>query len=262
MSNNKHWENCIKKAVKMDIDSHVLPDAEKMWQRIEDTVELFASLQTQKKPVRKPFFKIAAVLVTLLLTITVIGSTRVGEALPFGWVFGELRKFATGDQVLVQFKLGDDAAPASPMPPPPPFEIEEIEVYKTNVTEITIDELLAVYPGVLYYPHTIDENNLRTASYVQFGDMWNILMDFHYKRADILLSQRDILGEVAAGIGYGPDTEVSFHRLDGVEYMVAELRYGMVDIKWSKDKKLFDMTSNLTVEEALSVAQSVSPYQP
>jgi len=68
------------------------------------------------------------------------------------------------------------------------------------------------------------------------------------------------LGEGSTGIGYGSDTIVSFHRLDDVEYLVAEHRYGIVTVKWTKDNKIFDMTSNLTVDESLSVAQSVGPY--
>lgn len=56
------------------------------------------------------------------------------------------------------------------------------------------------------------------------------------------------------------DAEASFHRLEGIEYMVAELRYGIVNIRWTKESKPFGLTCNLTVEEALSVAQAVVSY--
>ncbi|HHT46857.1 MAG TPA: hypothetical protein GX004_06145 [Firmicutes bacterium] len=68
------------------------------------------------------------------------------------------------------------------------------------------------------------------------------------------------MGKGATDVGYGSDAEVYFRRLEGVEYMVAELRYGIVNVRWTKENKLFELTCNLPVEEALSTAQSVDPY--
>jgi hypothetical protein len=68
------------------------------------------------------------------------------------------------------------------------------------------------------------------------------------------------VGKGATDVGYGSDAEVYFRRLEGVEYMVAELRYGIVNVRWTKENKLFELTCNLPVEEALSTAQSVDPY--
>ena len=48
--------------------------------------------------------------------------------------------------------------------------------------------------------------------------------------------------------------------LNGVEYMVAEYRYGIVGVKWNKERKFFESTSNLSVEESLGFARSVVPY--
>ena len=42
--------------------------------------------------------------------------------------------------------------------------------------------------------------------------------------------------------------------------MAAALRYGIVNIRRTKKNKLFELTGNLTVEDALAVAQSVVPY--
>ena len=80
-------------------------------------------------------------------------------------------------------------------------------------------------------------------------------------RHNILLQQRDILGQGTMSVAYGDDAEVSLHRMEGVEYMAAELRYGIVNVRWTKENKLFDLTCNLTVAEALSVAQSVVSYE-
>lgn len=227
-------------------------------------MELFESLgkSPRRKLTKRPWFKVAAVFVVLLLTVTAVGASRVGEALPFGWVFQGLRQISVGDQVLIQFNFGRDTSKRPMPPPPPPDDIEEIEVYQTNLTTTSIAELTGIYPGVLYYPQSIAKEHLKTTQYLQLGDKWIIMLDFSYDRYDILLRQEDIMGQGSVGIGYGPDTEVSFHRLDDVEYMVAEHRYGTVTVKWTRDNKLIDMTSNLTVEESLSVAQSVGPYTP
>ncbi len=201
--------------------------------------------------------------VVVVLCASLVGGTRVGEALPFGWVFHGLRQYVTGDQTLVQFSFGGDATSAGPKTPAPPeFDVTEIEAPKTNLTETTLAELPEIYPGVLYYPNKISTGALKKSQYLQTGDMWIIMLDFSVDRYDILLRQQDILGEGAAGMGFGADTEISFHRLDGVEYMVTEHRYGIVGVNWNKDHKLFDLTSNLPVEEALAVAQSVQPYIP
>lgn len=69
-----------------------------------------------------------------------------------------------------------------------------------------------------------------------------------------------MLGEGSVGMGFGADTEVNFHRLDGVEYMILEHRYGVVSVNWNKEHKLFELTSNLPVEDALAIARSVEPH--
>ena len=262
--NKDRWDDSIKKAVKMELESYPLPDTERLWQQIESNIEL---IETINKPVQKKkggrlWLNIAAVLIVLVLSTAIIGTTtQVGEALPFGWVFQGLRQFVTGDQTLIQFSIGGDKAPArSKTPPPPDFDITEIEAPQTNLTSTTLDELIQLYPGILYYPQGMSLAALKTTQYLQFGEIWTIMMDFSYDGYDILLSQRDIVGEGSMGMGFGADTVISFHRLDGVEYMVAEYRYGIVGVKWNKERKFFELTSNLPVDEALALAQSVQQY--
>ncbi len=266
MSDEQRLDDCIRKAVEMEVKSHVLPNSDKVWQRIENNIELFERLEKipRKRHAAKTWLRVAAVFVAVVLSVGIIGTTPAGEALPFGWVFRELRKIASDDQILIQFRFGQESAPAQPMmpPPPPKMEIEEVQVYQTNLTETTLEELAVIYPGIIYSPQNTAVSDLKTAQYLQFGDKWIIMLDFLVDRHNILLRQEDILGEGAAGIGYGPDTEISFHRLDDVEYMVAELRYGLVTVRWLKDNKNFELTCNLSVEDALTVAQSVSPYSP
>jgi len=184
--------------------------------------------------------------------------------LPFGWVFEGLRKITSGNQILVQYKFGEDTVPKNkPMTPPPPeLEAEEIGSYQTNLTDTTLEELLGIYPRVIYYPRTVPDNALKKVQYLQIGDSWTIIMDFLLDRRNVLFRQDDILGQGAAGRGYGADTEISFHRIDNVEYMVAELRYGIVNVNWVKNNKLFELTCNLTVDEALLLAQCIEPYNP
>ena len=260
--NEKHLDDYIRKTVTEDMQSYAPPDPEKTWQKIEGTIDLFERLQNTPKKKRKPTarLKIAAALVTLILTAGIIGFTQTGEAVPFGWVFQGLKKIVGDDFVLVQYKYGEETAPNKSTPPPPESDMEGTITYQTNLTDTSLEELLDLYPGALYYPRSIAEIDLISAQYLQTGDKWIIMLDFLANEHNILFQQEDIVGKGAAGVGYGSDAEVYFRRLGGIEYMVAELRYGIVNVRWTKENKLFELTCDLPVEEALSTAQSVDPY--
>ena len=260
--NEKHLDDYIRKTVTEEMQSYAPPDPEKTWQKIEGTIDLFERLQNTPKKKRKPTarLKIAAALVTLILTAGIIGFTQTGEAVPFGWVFQGLKKIVGDDFVLVQYKYGEETAPNKSTPPPPESDMEGAITYQTNLTDTSLEELLDLYPGALYYPRSIAEIDLISAQYLQTGDKWIIMLDFLANEHNILFQQEDIVGKGAAGVGYGSDAEVYFRRLGGIEYMVAELRYGIVNVRWTKENKLFELTCDLPVEEALSTAQSVDPY--
>lgn len=55
---------------------------------------------------------------------------------------------------------------------------EEIVSYHTNLTDTSLEELLDIYPGMLYYPRSIAGKDLKTAQYLQAGGNWLILLDF------------------------------------------------------------------------------------
>jgi hypothetical protein len=260
--NEKHLDDYIRKTVTEEMQSYAPPDPEKTWQKIEGTIDLFERLQNTPKKKRKPTarLKIAAALVTLILTAGIIGFTQTGEAVPFGWVFQGLKKIVGDDFVLVQYKYGEETAPNKSTPPPPESDMEGTITYQTNLTDTSLEELLDLYPGALYYPRSIAEIDLISVQYLQTGDKWIIMLDFLANEHNILFQQEDIVGKGAAGVGYGSDAEVYFRRLGGIEYMVAELRYGIVNVRWTKENKLFELTCDLPVEEALSTAQSVDPY--
>jgi hypothetical protein len=260
--NEKHLDDYIRKTVTEEMQSYAPPDPEKTWQKIEGTIDLFERLQNTPKKKRKPTarLKIAAALVTLILTAGIIGFTQTGEAVPFGWVFQGLKKIVGDDFVLVQYKYGEETAPNKSTPPPPESDMEGTITYQTNLTDTSLEELLDLYPWALYYPRSIAEIDLISAQYLQTGDKWIIMLDFLANEHNILFQQEDIVGKGAAGVGYGSDAEVYFRRLGGIEYMVAELRYGIVNVRWTKENKLFELTCDLPVEEALSTAQSVDPY--
>ena len=260
--NETHLDDYIRKTVIEEMQSYAPPDPEKTWQKIEGTIDLFERLQNAPKKKHKTTarLKIVAVIVTLILTAGIIGFTQTGEAVPFGWVFQGLKKIAGDDFVLVQFKYGEETAPNKSTPPPPESDMEGTITYQTNLTDTSLEELLDLYPGTIYYPGSIAEKDLISAQYLRAGDKWIILLDFLVNGHNILFRQEDIMGEGAAGVGYGSDAEVYFRRLEGIEYMIAELRYGIVNARWTKENKLFELTCNLPVEEALSTAQSVDPY--
>ncbi len=260
IDNDERLDNCIKKAIEQEFDEYPLPDEERIWRRIEATIELCDGL-TKKKPAKKIWFKAASVFVTLFLAFTIFGLTQKGEALPFGSVFEGLKKFFGEEQTLIQFKFGKETSRAKTPPPPPEEDMEEMMTYQTNLVETSIEELLGIYPKTVYYPSYLPDSSLKKVQYLKMGDKWTILLDFLLDRKNILITQDDIIGEGAAGIGYGSDAKIDFHRLDGVEYMTAELRYGIVNVKWCDNDKLFDLTGNLSVDEALSIARSLEPYK-
>lgn len=263
IDNDEHLDTLIKKAIEFEIADCPLPDADRIWRRIENTIELCNNL-TKRKPVKRIWFKAASVFVTLVLAVTVLGLTQKGEALPFGSVFQGLKKFIGAQSTLIQFDFGEETARRGAKAPPPPPEdnMEEMITYETNLVDTSLEELTDIYPKTLYYPYYLPDSSLKKVQYIDFGGKWTILMDFLFDGCNILFTQDDIIGQGAAGVGYGADAEIDFHRLDGVEYMTAKLRYGLVNVKWSNNEKLFDLMCNLSVEEALAVAQSLEPYTP
>jgi hypothetical protein len=265
LNNDQQFENCLKKAVQMEVESCPRPDAEKTWQRIENSIDLVESLRkgSGKRSRKSTIYKAAAAAAAVLLIASIISYSRAGEALPFGSVFQRLHKVITGDQVLVQFSYGEDPAFPEGIEPPPVLtreDIERMETVETTLTETTLEELLDIYPGVLYYPGDIPLSAFKKVEYMELGGHWTIIMDFSREKQNITFWQEGPIKSGASGRGYGPDTEISFHRLDGVEYMAAELRYGIVKVTWMKDDMLFELTGNMTVEEALLLARSVEPY--
>ena len=260
IENDEHLDTLIKKAIEYEIADCPLPDADRIWRRIENTIELCDKL-IKRKPVKRIWFKAASVFVTLMLAVTVFGLTQKGEALPFGSVFQSLKKFIGAESTLIQFNFGEQTAPrwAKTPPPPPEEDLEEMMSYSTNLIDSSLEELTEIYPKTLYYPSYLPDSSLKKVQYIDMDGKWTILMDFIFNDCNILFTQDDIIGQGAAGVGYGADAEIAFHRLDGVEYMTAKLRYGLVNVKWSNNEKLFDLMCNLSVEEALAVAQSLEP---
>ncbi|NLX91479.1 MAG: hypothetical protein GXZ07_07810 [Firmicutes bacterium] len=263
IDNDEHLDSLIKKAIEFEIADCPLPDADRIWRRIENTIELCDNL-TKKKPVKRIWFKAASVFVALVLAVTVFGLTGKGEALPFGSVFQGLKKFIGEQSTLIQFDFGEETArrEAKTPSPPPEEDPEEMMSYSTNLVDSSLEELAGIYPKMIYYPSYLPDNTLKKVQYIEIDGKWTILMDFLYNGCNILFTQDDIMGHGSAGVGYGADAEIDFHRLDGVEYMTAKLRYGLVNVKWSNKEKLFDLMCNLSVEEALAVAQSLEPYSP
>ena len=82
--NETHLDDYIRKTVIEEMQSYAPPDPEKTWQKIEGTIDLFERLQNAPKKKRKPTarLKIAAVIVTLILTAGIIGFPQTGEAVP------------------------------------------------------------------------------------------------------------------------------------------------------------------------------------
>ncbi|MDO9535376.1 MAG: hypothetical protein Q7J85_08610 [Bacillota bacterium] len=260
--NDERWENIIKKAVEMEMESCPPPDIERIWRRIEHTIGLVDNSQKilTKRIKRRLWFKIAAAFSVLFFLCALITFTPVGEALPFGHVFQDFKKLILDDQIHIQFSYGEDSI----LKPSEPFldlEVIEIGPAYTTFIETTIEELLHIYPNVLYYPQDISISTLKTVEYIGPLDHCNIVMDFYVGHQDILFRQRNAGEKGGVGMGFGAGTEVSLHRIDGVEYMVVEHRYGIVGVKWMKDGYFFELDVNSTVEEALSLAQSVKPYE-
>ena len=258
-----HLDESIKKAVTMEMERYAPPDPEKTWQKIAGTIDLLERVQQARGRKRKTtaWLKAAAVFVAVVLTVGIIGFTQPGEATPFGWVLQGLQKIVGDDYVLVRFNFGEEETSQKPVPPPPPPDTEDAVTYQTNLIDTSLGELQEIYPGALYYPRSLAAKDLKAAQYLSTGDSWIIFLDFLVDRHNILLQQQDILGQGTMSVAYGDDAEVSLHRMEGVEYMAAELRYGIVNVRWTKENKLFDLTCNLTVAEALSVAQSVVSYE-
>mgnify|MGYP000901098914 CR=1 FL=1 len=85
-------------------------------------------------------------------------------------------------------------------------------------------------------------------------------MDLNLDGSDLVFIQQDTPGGGVSGKSFdNDDTNVFFYRSSGIEYMIAEMRYGIVQITWLWEDKQFDLSGNTSVENALEIAQSVKP---
>ena len=271
MNNEKRWDGLIKKAVEKEIESYPSANSERIWQRIEHTIGMVDDSQKiiTRQVKRKLWLKIAAAFSVFIFLFTLATFTPAGEALPFGHVFQNFKKLVFDDQIHIQFSYGEDPTPKPGEPFPehemgPEMEPGIIESGPAHDTfiETTLEELLDIYPKTLYYPQNIPVSALNKVEYLGPLEHCNILMDFSIENQDIMLRQRYAGERGSVGMAFGADAEVTLHRIDGVEYMVVEHRYGLVGVKWMKDGYYFDLDGNLTVEDALLIAQSVQPYLP
>jgi hypothetical protein len=88
-------------------------------------------------------------------------------------------------------------------------------------------------------------------------------MDFRINDVNILFSQKDTGEGGHYGMGYDiEDTDLTMHQIDGIQYLVYKRRYNIVEVDWFMHGKVFNITGNLPVEEALSLARSVEIYKP
>jgi len=255
--NNDHIDEIIKKAVQDDKE----PNFNKMWATISHNINIVEKQQVKekKKLYRNVWFKIAASISALVIVFVIIGSTvRTGETFPFQFPFHNLvQKVINSTQLLFQFDLKEQDIPDGVAPPP---LVDEEITTETGLVDTDIETLKSIYSGTIFYPNMISKEQLQKTEYYNHDFLWVIIMDFKINGSDVVLIQQDTPMTGGSGKSFDKDdTKVSFYRSDGIEYMIAEMRYGIVQITWFMEDKQFDLSTNSTPETTLEIAKSVEP---
>jgi hypothetical protein len=251
--NDDRLEELIRKAVQDDKE----PDFDKMWSKIKYKTEVVG--HTRKSFHRKGWFKVAALISVILIVFIIVGSTaRIGETFPFLFPFHRLvRQVINNTQSLFQFDLKEQDIPDDISVPP---VIEEEKAIGTDFIESDLDTIKSIYPDTLFYPGGISKDTLQKIEYYKHDFLWVIIMDFKVNGSNVVFIQQDFPTGGVSGKSFDTDdTNVSFYRSGGVEYMIAEMRYNIVQITWVMEDKQFDLSANLPVETVLEIAQSVEP---
>lgn len=268
MSSDRHFEQNIKKALAQKIEGYPLPDFDRLWQRIETSIEL---IERQQRWYKRKLLKFSASAVLILaIGIGIWGAIHPGETSLFAYPFQQLTKIVTdnGDTLIQYSYEAGESSPADvkmdrslelPSTMQDETEAAEAQLFVTNLTTTTLEELKDLYGGEIYLPQDLPPEDLEEVKYLTTGDLWTIIIDYKGEDYDLLFSQRE-LGQVSStGAAYPRDTGVTVQRLDGVEYLVAEGRYGITNIRWIKENKEFEITVNKSPEDALKIASSTRP---
>ncbi len=264
--NDRYFDHCLTKAVEKYILNQAEPDSERLWQRIEDLIKTYERnkrYEITKKRRGKLYLQVAMALTVIFTFLVVLSITSIGEALPASFPLRNFfRKLISETQMIIQFNTDEKDVPADTQEPD--FDrIYEVEGPQYSFNEINFEDLIALYEGDLYIPAPIPLSRLKKIQYCEAGNLFTIIMDFRDGDRDIVFTQEDTGEGGYYGKGYDvEDTEVTLQQVNGIQYLVYKRRYNIIEVDWHMHKKAFNITGNMSADEALSLAQSVEIYKP
>lgn len=258
--NDHSLDELIKKAVEENEE----PDFNRMWSRIGHTIKVVEKQQIKPKRniYQKTWFKFAAVFFVIFIFCLIISSTaKTGETFPFLYPLQRfVQQVISSTHSLLSFDLKEGQNIPDDIPIHPP-DFNEVPA-QVGYTDSDLELLISIYPGNLYYPEVIPLESIKKVQYMYYDYLWSIIMDINYDGYDIMLIQEDYPKGGVIGQGYDrEDARVSVYRSGGVEYMVVEDRYNIVKITWFMEDKLFILSTNIPVDTAKEIAQSVKPLK-
>lgn len=253
-------DHSLDELIKKAVEENEEPDFDRMWSRIDHTIKVAEKQQIKPKRniYQKTWFKFAAVFSVIFIICLIIGSTaKTGETFPFLYPLHRfVQQVVTSTHSLLSFDLKKEQNIPDDITKYPPEFIETPA--QVDFTDADLEALISIYPGVLYYPGIIPLESIKKIQYKYYDYFWTIIMDINYEGFDIMLIQEDYPKGGVIGQGYDrEDARLSFYRSGGVEYMVVEDRYNIVKITWFMEDKLFILSTNIPVDTAKEIAQSV-----
>ncbi len=262
---NDNLDKYIKEAIYQEAEENT-PDTEKIWQNIESNIDFIEEQKNTnlKNNKRYLFYKIAACFLVFLVTSSLLfGIIQTGEALPFGSVFENfIERFIGGTQKNIQF--GEMPSNDISISEVIGEELEQVGPTQVDFIESSLSDLLNVYPNQLYIPKLLAQTSPEIVRYLEVNEnKWIIEILFVDNEYDVVFKQKDLLENDSDIKSIDVESaEISFHRLEGIEYKIIDHRYNLLEINWIKDNKQFTIIGNITKEHALDLAKSVDVYLP
>ena len=256
------WENVLQEVLNEEVEQYSLMDAKVLRNSIEKSLDETIKEKANKKNASR-FLTIKKAVIGFSILVFVLSFftyPKSGDALIFTT---RIKNF-----IIQAISKTQDSISFTPPDLPPIHEERTIDPdnivvidgpSQSEFTEVNLEDLLNRFPYTLYYPDETIDTVLHKTMYSKFmSDKWSIIFDFSNSKQSFSLIQETIDTHEAYGsILDKDDTEVYFINNNGIEYLIKAGRYNVLNIQWFQYRRRFRIIGNISVEQAIKVAESI-----
>ena len=261
------FERCLRKAVREEVNQYQFDNSEALWKNIEMKLNSHDDNQKNQNKfinrIRKRHIKTAVAVVLIFAFILGFSSTKIGEATIFGSIFRNLLTSSLGDSIRnISFSGPEQQPEEDIMNNINPDEVIVIDTPQAGFEKISLIELKSQLSQPFFIPENTVSSVLTEVLYQNISEeYYHIMLSYKGDALDFSLLQEKIPDNIQMATGYDEDdTDFFLVRDGGIEYMVLIGRYNMIRMKWFNKGYFFTLYGNLTEDQALDVARSLTEY--